>query len=417
MSLLPGECEFIDVYTVVARACSTGDMPGSCPWEKEGLTLAEVQNIHGSGAHLPYYTLERSTEVNCAAPEIPTAPSGGGGGGSTTPAPPTEYNPCSSGPQEVGEINYERGTRLMVAPPTPCDGGGTGGGSQPITPVYNEFSPIYLPDNFDIAYPQEYFDLEDSYDALTLELINEGLQNTDPIPESYYKNGTRIDMLSAPFRNGKTALGIPRNPVYFWQQLIKLRPEMFNESNRNLIISNKSPIINDQWIKYNPTHKAYMGDQLVHHHDGQGRYAYAIPQKVHLKWNRILHSIRIGKFPGLRGTMNSLAGGMQIFSLLTDFNTGNPDAWINWYGPVDEVGKVYKQPLTGDYFVITKQIKYRNNNGEVIRAKVTYDVYADYIWDADEKKYMGVLKLGAFTEDIDMNNRHAIGSVWEPKML
>ncbi|MCX2573587.1 hypothetical protein [Pedobacter sandarakinus] len=129
ISLLPGECEFIDVYTVVARACSTGDMPGSCPWEKEGLTLAEVQKIHGSGAHLPYYTLERSNEVNCAAPEIPTAPSGGGGGGSTTPAPPTEYNPCSSGPQEVGEINYERGTRLMAAPPTPCDGGGTGGGT------------------------------------------------------------------------------------------------------------------------------------------------------------------------------------------------------------------------------------------------------------------------------------------------
>lgn len=113
----------------------------------------------------------------------------------------------------------------------------------------------------------------------------------------------------------------------------------------------------------------------------------------------------------------ALAGGMQIFSLLTDFNTGNPDAWLNWYGATDEVGKVYKQPLTGDYFVITKQTKYRNSSGEVIRAKVTYDVYADYIWDQDEKKYMGVLKLGTFTEDIDMNNRWSTNPVWEPKML
>lgn len=156
---------------------------------------------------------------------------------------------------------------------------------------------------------------------------------------------------------------------------------------------------------------------MRHHHEGQGRYAYAIPEKVHQKWSRLLHTIKIGKIPNLKGTMNSLAGGMQIFSLLTDFNTGNPDAWLNWYGPTDETGKVYKQPLTGDYFVITKQTKTKNASGQVIRAKVTYDVYADYIWDQDEKKYIGVLKLGTFTEDIEMNNRWFTNSIWEPKML
>ncbi|MCZ4222571.1 hypothetical protein [Pedobacter rhodius] len=103
---------------------------------------------------------------------------------------------------------------------------------------------------------------------------------------------------------------------------------------------------------------------------------------------------------------------MQIFSLLVDFNTGNPDAWLNWYGATDEVGKVYKQPLSGDYFVITKQIKHRNSGRNVTRAEVWYDVYADYIWDSDEQSYMGVLKLGTFKEDIDMNTRQSTGSGW-----
>lgn len=192
---------------------------------------------------------------------------------------------------------------------------------------------------------------------------------------------------------------------------------MFDEANKARISNGSSPVANDKWIRYNPTHQAYKDLPLRHHHEGQGRYAYAIPEKVHQKWSRILHTIKIGKFPNLKVTMNSLAVGMQIFSLLTDFNTGNPDAWLKWYGAADEAGKVYKQPLTGDYFVITKQTKTMNGSGQVIRAKVTYDVYADFIWDQDEKKYMGVLKLGTFTEDIDMNTRWSTNSIWEPKML
>nr|WP_315420852.1 hypothetical protein [uncultured Pedobacter sp.] len=285
-------------------------------------------------------------------------------------------------------------------------------------PTAEELTPFFLPSHFDIAYPQEYFDTEDSYDALTLELIQEGISNTDPIPEAYYKNGTKIDMsLATPLNGRKTALGFPSNHRYFWRELIKLRPEMFDEKNRVVIRAGGSPVANDQWIKYNPTHKAYKDLPLRHHHEGQGKWAYAIPEKVHQKWSKILHTIKAGKFPKLKGTMNGLAGGMQIFSLLTDFNTGNPDAWLNWYGPVDQVGKVYKQPFSGDYFVITKQTKYMNSSGEVIRAKVTYDVFADYIWDADEQKYMGVLKLGTFTELVDMNNRWSTDQVWEPKKM
>jgi len=490
ISLAPGECEIYDVVTVVAYPCSTGDMPGHCPWENDGgLTMGMLD-------YLPGYRFDRTTVINCAMPNLPSdgggTGGGGGSGGSTTPNPPGTYNPCDGTPQPVGPggISFERGTRLMVAAPTDCDElPGPPVTTTTQTPqqylmnhldlnaaelnfvnnpshgesvvelskyliknglsitntdfihwaighisedysrfnqafkdllngVYNEYSPIYIPANFDISYPQEYFDTENSYDALTLELIQEGLTNTDPIPEAYYKNGTRIDMAPATPLNGRrTALGFPSNHRYFWKELMKLRPEMFDADNRTRIADGRSPVANDQWIKHNPTHKAYKNLPLRHHHEGQGRWAYAIPEKVHQKWNSILHSIKAGKFPKLKGTMNSLAGGMQIFSLLVDFNTGNPDAWLNWFGPVDQVGKVYKQPLSGDYFVITKQTKYMNSSGEVIRAKVTYDVYADYIWDADEQKYMGVLKLGTFTENVDLNNRWSTDPVWEPKGL
>lgn len=100
---------------------------------------------------------------------------------------------------------------------------------------------------------------------------------------------------------------------------------------------------------------------------------------------------------------------------MIDFNTGNPDAWLNWFGPVDQVGKVYKLPFSADYFVITKQVQIKNNQGEVIKAKVSYDVYADYIWDSDEKKYMGVLKLGSYTENVDLINRTSSEFLFEPR--
>jgi hypothetical protein len=97
ISLAPGECEIYDVYTVVPHQCSTFDWPGSCQWEADGLTLEDVRAINGPGAHLPYYSLERTTEVNCAPPGFPSPPSGGGGGGATTPNPPGGYDPCDCG--------------------------------------------------------------------------------------------------------------------------------------------------------------------------------------------------------------------------------------------------------------------------------------------------------------------------------
>ncbi|MFD0764690.1 hypothetical protein ACFQZI_07475 [Mucilaginibacter lutimaris] len=269
---------------------------------------------------------------------------------------------------------------------------------------YNENSKVYIPTDFSVVYDQEWFTNEDELGAVGNELQQQGIKNTDPIPESYYKNGTPIDMTPSPI-DSRTVKGAPRNAKYFWTQLIKKKPEMFSEKNRNYIATNQFKLVNadDQWIKYNPTHKAYKFGQLVHHHDEQGYTAYAIPVKVHQKWTKILHDFKInGKIPRIKPTLNSFVNIMQVFSFLTDIQTGNPDAWINWFGQNNQIGRIYKQPLTGDYYMITQLISYKNNAGVVIRAVVTYDVYADYIWDSDEGKYMGVQKLATFTEDIDV---------------
>jgi hypothetical protein len=315
---------------------------------------------------------------------------------------------ANSGPFQVG-YNYNLGNtlnnstpaiKIIFGPPATFgdgtvaysppvnSGGGTVGGSSSV-------------------YPAEWFINEDELGVIGDELQQQGLKNTDPIPESYYKNGTPIDMTPAPAIT-RTVKGAPRNAGYFWEQLIKKRPEMFSADNRNYIAT-KNFIkikVDDQWVRYNPTHKAYMLNQLVHHHDEQGPIAYAIPIKVHQKWTKILHEFRIkGKIARIKGTLNSFVSIIQVFSFLTDIQTGNPNAWVNWFGSNNEVGKIYKQPLTDDYYMITKLTPYKNSLGKVIRAIVTYDVYADYIWDDDEGKYMGVQKLGTFTEDIDVINK------------
>ncbi|RYF37610.1 MAG: hypothetical protein EOO38_25995 [Cytophagaceae bacterium] len=131
-------------------------------------------------------------------PGGPSDGGGGGGGGSTTPIPPGTYDSCNGKAQPVGSVSFERGTRLMVAAPSECD---------PSTenPTIETYNPDYI--DVHINYPLDYFDTEDSYDALTLELIQAGVNNTNPIPETYYKSGNRIDMAGATPLNGrKTAL-------------------------------------------------------------------------------------------------------------------------------------------------------------------------------------------------------------------
>jgi len=271
--------------------------------------------------------------------------------------------------------------------------------------VYNENSPIYIPNNFDIEYTQEWYNTEDELGSFITEFTQQGIHDTDPIPEMYYKNGTGIDMSPAKPTGGLTVLNAPRNKDYFWGKLAFERPEMFSPTNRARLSLPKplAPIIDQQWVKYNPTHKSYMGGRLVHHHDGQDYMAFAIPEKVHQKWTKILHEYRLnGKMPGLSSKLISLVSVMQIFSLITDVRTTNPDAWVNWFAQQNETGKIYADPTNNKYWEIMDQVIYKNSAGVAIKAVVHYNVYADFIWDSDEHRYMGVIKLNEFTEEVDL---------------
>ncbi|QNN43835.1 hypothetical protein [Pedobacter roseus] len=271
---------------------------------------------------------------------------------------------------------------------------------------YNENSPIYIPNNFDVIYDQQWYDDEDELGIIDLELLQQGLPNTDPIPEAYYIKNMGIDMTPASPRNGHTVYGNPRNAKYFWDQLIKKRPEMFSKENRTFIRNNQFNKVNadDQWIKYNPTHKSYRFNQLVHHHHKQRNMAFAIPAKVHQKWTSRLHLTRINNLSKVKNRLNSLGPFTELFSIFTDIRTGNPDAWVNGFGATDEIGKLYKEQLQNFYFEIIDQRVFKNSSGTVIRAIVTYDAFEDYIWDEDEKRYMGVFKIATYEEDIDVTN-------------
>ncbi|TKC62481.1 hypothetical protein FBD94_09710 [Pedobacter hiemivivus] len=263
-----------------------------------------------------------------------------------------------------------------------------------------------------MIYPAEWHEIEDNFGILIAELANQGIDNGDPIPDMYYRNdGTPIDMLSAPAK-GRTVLGVPRNSGYFWRELYKKRPEMFSPENKDKIFRKPngiSPEVDEQWIRYNPSHKPYDKTPLIHHHDRQGRYAYALPAKVHQKWSKIFHEIRSkGGISKIGGKLNSVAGALQIFSILTDLRTGNPDGWINWFGPQNIIGRIYKDNEKDVYFQITSKEETRNSSGTVISAVVTYHVFADYVWDDDENMYMGVQKLGTYTETIDVINAKTI---------
>ena len=67
---------------------------------------------------------------------------------------------------------------------------------------------------------------------------------------------------------------------------------MFSAENQRRISSGVAPQVDPQWIQHNPTHQAFSGQQLVHHHWMQGNIAVAIPTSVHQQWRRTFHPYR-----------------------------------------------------------------------------------------------------------------------------
>lgn len=346
--------------------------------------------------------MSSTTIINCETPASPPPPgSGNGGGGNTTPNPPGGYDPCDGEALLISSIKKHNGFSLSIVPPSPCD-------DEPQVP-FNEFVPFDLPNDFGITdYPEEWAANEDEFAVSNSLILQQGINKFDPIPEIYYITSTPINMANASPSQGYTVKGAPRNYNYFWKQLAIQRPEMFSQANRVLLKASRAPNVDAQWIKYNPTHLPYLNDKLIHHHDQQGYLAYAVPNKVHTKWHARLHAFRTGgKIGGLGGKLLSIGSVLQnVFTHFSGFITGDPDAWINWFGSnKNEIGKIYYHVEKDVYFEIINKQEFKNSSGKVIRAIVTYDVYQENVWDSDENRYMGVMKLARFTEDVDLVNK------------
>lgn len=108
-------------------------------------------------------------------------------------------------------------------------------------------------------------------------------------PQSYINRQLAVDMRAAPAGSATNAAGFARNGPWFWRQLLKERPEMFDAANAARIRAGRSPVVNERWLQHNPMHKAYEGAKLIHHHLDQGPIATPLPEPVHQQYHGVLH--------------------------------------------------------------------------------------------------------------------------------
>ena len=83
----------------------------------------------------------------------------------------------------------------------------------------------------------------------------------DPDGNQDGKWGWLVDMSKAPTAQSFTVSGFARNSRFFWKQMVAQHPEMFSKRNIENIGKGRAPIVDEQWIKYNKTHKTYMGNK------------------------------------------------------------------------------------------------------------------------------------------------------------
>jgi len=74
--------------------------------------------------------------------------------------------------------------------------------------------------------------------------------------------------------------------------ILRTQPQMFSQQNRDAINDRRAPTVDAQWIQFNPTHRSFIRETLVHHHMMQGHIAVAIPTSVHKTWYSTLHPYR-----------------------------------------------------------------------------------------------------------------------------
>ncbi len=77
------------------------------------------------------------------------------------------------------------------------------------------------------------------------------------------------------------AAGFLRDKVKFGKEYLEKFPETMSVNNIEKIKNNLSPIVDEQWIKFNPNHKTFLGQTLEHHHINNAGTAAYIPRDLH----------------------------------------------------------------------------------------------------------------------------------------
>ena len=109
------------------------------------------------------------------------------------------------------------------------------------------------------------------------------------VPGAYINRQLAVDMRAAPAGSATNAAGFARNGPWFWRQLLKEQPEMFDAVNAAKIRAGRAPVVNERWLQYNPAHKPFEGSRLIHHHMGQGPIATPVPEPVHRQHHSVFH--------------------------------------------------------------------------------------------------------------------------------
>ncbi len=219
----------------------------------------------------------------------------------------------------------------------------------------------------------------------------EQASSTDPIKLF----GKQVDMSNAP-GSKINAAGHPRNGAWFWRQMLDKYPEMFSSDNVQKIRTRGTPTVDDQWIKYNKTHADYKGGKLIHHHIDQGKMATGIPEAAHRKYFSDLHQNRGGRARGLGKAGNALG----IFGLALDIFSslsGNPHSIGMQFTAGRDLNTLYFDSDTEQYFEVTGRSDVKDDKGNGVGTKITYNTYGGYRYNKSTGKYEGVGKTGTYT--------------------
>ena len=105
--------------------------------------------------------------------------------------------------------------------------------------------------------------------------------------------------------------GFLRDKNMFAKEYLKEFPETLSANNIERIKNNLSPIVDKQWIKFNPNNKTFIGERLEHHHINNTDLAAYIPTSLHRgKINKeIMH-------------VDNMALGKELFNSATNFVPG-----------------------------------------------------------------------------------------------